>query len=525
VFKRTHTEVIKDRPQIKLIEAENFRFDPAADWTNPIESSPYLIEIMPTYLNDLMRYIEGPAQKGGKNNWRTPDREAIRAANDKHLENALQRDGKQNPKDTDHRVKEFEIIYMHRNIVRQDGEDYEYYTVGTQMLLSDPVPLDSPIGRPYQCGVSTIEAHRVIPAGSVQLGEQLQAEANDIANQRLDNVKLALNKGFRVQRNKGTDLAAMRRSYPGRVILTDDINSIVPDEIRDVTSSSFAEQDRINSDMDDIVGGFSQASVASNRALNQTVGGMEMISNSSNALTGYIVRTFVETWVEPVLNDIIRLIQEYESDENIQKFVGDRQVEMNPENMLKGMSASVSVGFGNLDPKMKVQSMTQALGVLAQVTPATIAKLDDKAIAREVFGVIGYRDGGKFFKTDEDMKKEAEAQGQPQDPMAEVKAMEVQLKQQQMQDDQQYKQAMLQIQMEEHQANLQLKQAEMELKERLGMAQIASQQGVTLEKLYATLDLDERKHNLDITRTMTQAEQIKRDREEMMLKERHGSGI
>ncbi|SVB36996.1 uncharacterized protein METZ01_LOCUS189850, partial [marine metagenome] len=40
-------EIIKDEPVIRLIASENLRIDPAADWWNPVNSSPYVIEVIP----------------------------------------------------------------------------------------------------------------------------------------------------------------------------------------------------------------------------------------------------------------------------------------------------------------------------------------------------------------------------------------------------------------------------------------------------------------------------------------------
>jgi len=43
-------EVIADKPVIDLIPAENFRFDPGADWRDPIGTSPYLICLTPMWI-------------------------------------------------------------------------------------------------------------------------------------------------------------------------------------------------------------------------------------------------------------------------------------------------------------------------------------------------------------------------------------------------------------------------------------------------------------------------------------------
>src|ERR1700744_2562901 len=51
--KQGHIQV-EDRPVIDLIPRENLRFDPSADWMDPIHTSPYVIHLMPMYLCDVM---------------------------------------------------------------------------------------------------------------------------------------------------------------------------------------------------------------------------------------------------------------------------------------------------------------------------------------------------------------------------------------------------------------------------------------------------------------------------------------
>lgn len=518
VFQRERRHVKYDRPTIRLIEIENIRFDPAADWTDPLNTSPYVIEIIPMYLNDILSYMEGTDDKTGAYDWTVYTKEQIIGANEDLSSNRVaKKSGEQNPDDIETRVKEFELIYVFRNIISRDGLDWEFYSVGSRLLLSEPAPLKSPVGRGYVGGVTNIEAHRTIPASAMELGQNLQAEANDVANLRLDNVKLALNRRRVVQRGKGTDLGAISRYRPGGVILTDDINSMREEDVREVTSSSYAEQDRINMDIDDIVGGFSTSSVASNRALNQTVGGMQMLNNSSNAQTEYVVRTFVETWVEPVLNQVVRLLQAYENMETIAMFATPQKEEapVNPEqpqppkkkidtsdeNLLKEVKVNVSVGFGNLDPKQKVQALTQTLTALAGFSPTLIARIDEEVLGREVFSVIGYRNGAKFFKPAEEMPQQ---QG---DQSAAVEAEKIKLQQAKIEGDKQLR--------------------EMEIKDNHDkwVAELSMKYDLTMKETQARLGLDDSRLNLDILKEMGQQQKIKRDREEMMLKERMGTGI
>ena len=48
---------VKDRPVIELISPENIRIDPAADWADPIKSTPYIVHLIPMYLQDVRSKI------------------------------------------------------------------------------------------------------------------------------------------------------------------------------------------------------------------------------------------------------------------------------------------------------------------------------------------------------------------------------------------------------------------------------------------------------------------------------------
>jgi hypothetical protein len=518
-------EVLSDKPRIDLIEIENFRFDPAADWTDPIGSSPYVIEIMPMYLNDVMARMTVSDPQTSESEWsQLTESQVLRYGQVNADGDTMRRDRNnesQDPTDLDHGVNDFKTIWVHRNIVRRDGEDWEFYTLSTNFMLSEPRVLDSPIGRGYRVGITNLEAHRAIPSSYVEMGEGLQAAANHLQNQRFDNVELVLNKGWRVQRQKNTDLGALRRSFPGRIVMTDDPNSIQPDIVPDVTTSAYAEQDRLNMDMDDILGGFSASSVGTNRQLGETVGGMQMFQQSGNALTDYTVRTFVETWVEPTLNDIVTLIQAYESDEVIAAFAGDVPVERGEVNGAT-LKVGVSVGFGNLDPRAKAKGVVDAISVIAQVAPHKLAKLDVGAVANELFGVLGYRDGSRFFPG---IDEEDEPR---QDPNTQTMQMDMQLKQQELQLKQQELQVKAQgIQMaqEKQIMEAQVQIAKLEAQREIEVMKLAEKRNLTLEQMYAKLELDQDKLNLDILREAGRREDSKITREEMMLKQQMGSGI
>ena len=74
----------------------------------------------------------------------------------------------------------------------------------------------------------------------------MQAEINEVANQRIDNVKFAMNKRYFVRRNQQVDIRSITRNVPGSVTMMNDPDKDV--KIQEPTTSRAAptrEQDRL----------------------------------------------------------------------------------------------------------------------------------------------------------------------------------------------------------------------------------------------------------------------------------------
>src|SRR6185503_15337365 len=73
-------EKLKDHPWIDLIAPENFRIEPGCDWRNPVQSSPYTIELEPVYLAEAMERME--SQHGAEPEWKYVPKSALLSADD-----------------------------------------------------------------------------------------------------------------------------------------------------------------------------------------------------------------------------------------------------------------------------------------------------------------------------------------------------------------------------------------------------------------------------------------------------------
>ena len=399
-----------DQPRIELIPVENFRFDPAANWADPVNTSPYLINMIPMRVKDVKSRMASGRWK------KYSDAEILSALKKQGDTTRMEREGNRIDS-TENRtaIGNYTVVWVHQNIVEHDDQDFIFYTLGTEILLSEPAPLESEYAhgrRPFALGMCVLETHKTYPAGVSRIGAQIQDEINEVTNQRLDNVKFAMNKRYFVKRNKQVDLRSLTRNVPSSVtLLTDPNEDVKVVETNDVTSSSYNEQDRLNLDYDDVAGAFSGSSVASNRKLNETVGGMNILTGSANQVSAYQLKTFVETWVEPVLRQMVLLEQYYETDEIIlglcakkaalsQKFGIDAVTD---ELLSQELTLTVSIGMSATSPTEKINSLATGMGTIRTVLADGLLEkygLQPQALIKEILGAIGHKDGGRFFDFD-----------------------------------------------------------------------------------------------------------------------------
>ncbi len=403
-------QVVEDRPSVDLVPLENIRVHPGADWRDPISSSPYVIELVPMTVEEIREKAkqEDPLNPGVML-YREVDDIVMKASIERDWDSVRRiREGGRVDKyeNNNENINDYKIVWVHKNIIRLDGYDYCYDTLGPDWMLSveaRPIEEVSLVGeRPYAYGVSVIEAHKMFPGGIPKLTFQSQEYANDIATLRQDNLRLTLNKRFWVRRGAQVDILSLKRNVAGGVTLMNNPESDVKESSTpDVTGSSYEEQDRLNADFDEVAGSFSPSSVNTNRNLNETVGGMDMMSNSANMMQEYMVRTVVETWVERTLRQVMKMIEHYESDMDLLRSVAMKYNLSDERDVLRYLQMPtqlrVNVGFGSTNPMKRIEKLGFGLGTMSTYFPDEMAKADKREIASEVFGALGYRDGARFL--------------------------------------------------------------------------------------------------------------------------------
>jgi hypothetical protein len=398
-----------DKPCIDLIPVENIRISPAAKWYDPVHSSPFFIHLIPMYSMDVKAKMEsGEWNKLGDGYLQRAQgaSDSTRAARQKDRDEPTQ-------SNNDRSIDDYDIVWVHRNIHRFKGNDYEFYTLADIALLSNPRPLKTSVlhgKRPYEMGCCILETHRIMPSGVYQLSKGLQDEANEVVNQRLDNVKFSLNKKWFAKRGRDVDVAGLVRNIPGGVVMMDDPEKDVREiSWPDVTQSAYEEQNRINLDMDELLGNFNPAGLMTAGAhQNSPAKNMSMLNQANATMVEYMIRTYVETFVQPVLRQLILLEQHYETDEVLlalaQKQAPSFQkygVNAITDSLLKKqLTLTVNVGMGATDPGTKLTKFLSAMGAFSQMSKNPPPGVNLQEVGKEIFGHLGYSDGSRFFTND-----------------------------------------------------------------------------------------------------------------------------
>jgi hypothetical protein len=404
-----YMQVVSDHPDIALIAPDNFHFDPACDWARPVDTSPYLIERMPMFVGDIK-------EKMRSGEWKTYDDGTIVSSKSEGDDaTRLQREGQRQPsmdsQPATAKTRDFDIAWVHLNTVRHQGTDYVFFTLGANRLLTDPKSHVEVYGRekrPYRIGFANLEAHRNYPSSKMEMLRDLQSQANDTANLRLDALKLSLQPRPKVK--SGTvaagNLADFRVFMPGKPILVNNMDDVDWDRPPDISQSAYLEQDRVNADFDEIGGTFNQGSVSTNRQLNETVGGMELLEGAAGTVGSYELRLFVETWVRGVIEDLVDLEQRLEDDETILSLAGARAQlvqrygvdEITDWMLSQRLTTKVNVGTGATNPTTRISNFVQISTVLKNIFgDSLVAGLKFDEVCSEIFGSFGYADGKRFF--------------------------------------------------------------------------------------------------------------------------------
>jgi hypothetical protein len=415
---------ITDRPDVMLFPPENFTIDPAADWTNPAQDAAYLHLKFPMRIDEIRRKQNDP-----RNPWKKlsvtdlrscaassrADMEAIRRAREQGLDRY----------DESQTGRTFDVVWVYESFIRTAGEDWTFLSVGGKYLLTDPRPTEEVYPeqfgeRPVALGYGSFEAFRIFPMSAAESWQMLQQQGNDLQNLTLDAVKQSVMPVAKVVRGRQVDLEALKRRGQGTAIMVNSPDDVTWDRPPDIGAAIENLKKEIDLDFDDIAGQQNFGNVEQSNSLGKTLGGLKLAAGAANAVQEFDIRVWIETWAEKALAQLVRLEQFYESDKIILGICGNRAKllqkhgvsEITDELLENEVTISCNVGLGSADPQQRLAKLSDAVGVITPILQQSKEfqsgkrEINAEAFITEVFGAVGYKDGGARFFQD----------GQPQGP-------------------------------------------------------------------------------------------------------------
>lgn len=450
----TEKETLYDRIMIDLIPAEHAYIDPTGDWRDPIQTGGYFICAYPTRKEDLIHMVEQAASRNkmGGIPWRDDidiekvidqgqgieqkQAEAVRRAREDGVDRYESR----------HSDANGDVIWIYECFYRYGGSDWQFWMLGETIMLSDPVPVEEAYpamkgDRPYVCGVGALESHKTHPTSPVETWQPIQQELNDLTNLRLDAMKMGISPITKIKRGRNIDFKQVQNRGPDALIMVEDDDDVTFDRAPTPPSSTQLDINNLNVDFDDLAGVFSQGSVQTNRQLNETVGGMNLLAGASNSMTEFDLRVWVETWVEPVLRQCVRNIQFYETSETVIGVAGEKAGLLSnlqaptsddvldnkkSEDTEEGLppiplsavmdqledapiSVRVNVGIGAMDSRQKLEKFMGGVKMTMEMLPILAAdEIQPNAteMVQEGWGLLGYKDAARFFKKTKPQEKQ-----------------------------------------------------------------------------------------------------------------------
>jgi hypothetical protein len=412
VKRETLGRIVTSQPAVQLYPAENVIRDPAADWADQSQSGSYLILRNPVAVHEALHMIRTDAS------WERLSDDDVRKAVDTRYDAQAIRQSRESSAAGQDRMNnqtvggntDFSIVWLDECFMRVDGEQYVYWMLGEKVarrpvLVGQAYP-HAKGKRPVAIGVAEIEAHRTNPMSPVQSWLPLQFEANDLTNMALDGIKNTLNPLAKVKAGRGVSLQQVQNRSPDSVLLVQSMDDVEWDRPTDISGMAFHAMDRLNADFDDAAGQFNSSSVQTNRQLNDTVGGMKLMNAGASMIGDFDLKTLIETWIEPCLNQLLLLEQYYEDDPVILSLAaqGSGLVEQGLTTVTDALieqplMVHVDVGMGATDPQQRIARFTVAWqAALSIFGPAMIAKEAKRdMVLNEIFALAGYKEGKRFF--------------------------------------------------------------------------------------------------------------------------------
>jgi len=261
------------------------------------------------------------------------------------------------------------------------GEPYIIVLAGNEVLRCDKNPYTN--WNPFTVIRDTIVPHEFYGIGEIEPVVSLQNELNDIRNQRMDNVKINLNRMWKIVAG-GVQFEDELVSRPGGIIHLTRPDGLIPSDTQPLPAEAFTEESIIKSDMERITGANSPLSGALTSPMGGTQGGV--INRTATAWQGAINQADkrFNSKIQQLKRGLIKigrkfleLSQQFMTQEQLIRVVGKNGeaalIPIQPEDIKSNFDLDVEIDY--MDEMQKMSQDIQLLQTMVNVPNFNVAKL------------------------------------------------------------------------------------------------------------------------------------------------------
>jgi hypothetical protein len=236
--------------------------------------------------------------------------------------------------------------------------------------------------KPFVRMVDYLQEHEFWGVGEIEAIEGLQDIQNALINQRLDNVRLALNPTYAVDVENIEDLRDLTMR-PGGVIRTKGGRAVQEIfqrvDLGDVTSSAFAEASEMERFIERVTGVTAYQTGMDSPTLNDTATGVALITESGNTKFALKVRLMELMGLRRLAKHWGSIIQQFTTEERVVRLLGPMgQVmfqQLTPDAIQGALDYDVMTQSTSQTESVRREQAISLLQTVGQVWPAAVPKL------------------------------------------------------------------------------------------------------------------------------------------------------
>lgn len=226
--------------------------------------------------------------------------------------------------------------------------------------------------RPFIVGKNYLDPGEFWGMGDIEPYKDIQDEANENENQIIDNLKLIVNRMWKVGKTAGVNLSDLI-SYPGNVIQADEIEQMQPLPAQELPQSAFNQQERYSNLIGQVSGVSDYSKGINAPGMSDTVGGITSLIEEANMRFAFKLKCLQMGAIKDFATKLFMLdkifIKGLEIPVRLEGEIGKEWMTINPDN-LKGMYDFVPMSVSMIGNKLaKENTYIRLLDVLKGAPP------------------------------------------------------------------------------------------------------------------------------------------------------------